>query len=394
MKVRKKHFIITFMYVCYLLVYFYVLSKYGMGDSRSNIRHYVLFAITGISFLIVILKVKIKDMYSKELILLVAVGFIFIVQSYYKVKGMGLPLNMRTYVQTFFIIGPAVYAFSMLNILDLKGIINLMKWTLIITVIGYFSESEHTIMQFFDLDNWLAINPLKSTGNFMESSMCSEIFAQLFFFFYYFRNLSFPDKEKRSLNKYMIISFIFTVLSFKRLAIVCCICLFFAAKFIDFNKKTSNMRYIITALAFCIVTHFYTMFIKGEIFSNVDVSLFTTGRDYIFYLWKMKDFVSYGFGTSLLVIGRYLEMDLIQISIEMGFLSLFLFSISYFKIASKNNYSYIVMLYAFLNMLTASSLPMHVAWIVLLLTVSTISSGKIKDEEIEYSDFTLRFKRG
>lgn len=392
MKITKKHFFIIFIYAVFLLLYYYVLSKYGMGTSISNIRYYYLFAMMAFVFAIVLLRKNYKEWYAKELLLTIALGGIFLYMSYNIAKDADMNFSLRTYVQTFLIVGPAIYAFSIINIFDIKSIVRLMKISLVLTICGYFMESVHSIPQFFVLNNWLSINIFSSTGNFMESSICAEVFLQLFFFFYYFRNLNFTEKEKKSLNKYMILSFIFTIMSFKRLAILCCLCLFIGAKFIDFNKEVSNKRYIITALIFCVITYFYTKFVKGEIFTNVDVTTFTTGRNYILYLWKLYNYKSFGFGTSLLVVGRYLEMDLVQIYMEMGFLALFLFVFTYFRIANKNNYSYIIMLYSFFNMLTASSLQMSAAWIIIFITVATISSRKIKDEGYEYSDFTFRFR--
>ena len=77
-----------------------------------------------------------------------------------------------------------------------------------------------------------------------------------------------------------------------------------------------------------------------------------------------------------MLIGRYLEMDLVQIYMELNIIAVFAFSYVYFKIAGENVYSILVMTYAFFNMLTASSLPGSLSWIVAFLTIASVSSDK------------------
>ena len=98
----------------------------------------------------------------------------------------------------------------------------------------------------------------------------------------------------------------------------------------------------------------------------------------------MKGYLSYGYGTSMLVIGRYLEMDLVEIYMELNIFCLIIFIYSYFNICKKNIYANIIMIYVLANMLTASSLPWQISWVIMMINISfivnfdSISNNSIK----------------
>ena len=131
----------------------------------------------------------------------------------------------------------------------------------------------------------------------------------------------------------------------------------------------------------------------GQMFNNIDLFSLTTGRNYILSLWEAKNYFSYGYGTSLLVINRYLEMDLLQVLLELNIISVFIFCFCYFRVAKKSLYSFLIMFYAFSNMLTASSLPYSLGWILLFITVFCISSDKCEDEGIKININYNRYKK-
>ena len=95
----------------------------------------------------------------------------------------------------------------------------------------------------------------------------------------------------------------------------------------------------------------------------------------------------------MLVIGRYLEMDLIQIYLELNVVALFIFCYAFFRIANRSIYSLLIMTYTFVNLLTASSLPWSLGWIILLLTVLLISSGKANKEGYKFESKKTKFKK-
>ena len=156
-------------------------------------------------------------------------------------------------------------------------------------------------------------------------------------------------------------------------------------------RKKIKYRYVLgIALMFVVGTVIYQKFVSGQInILGIDPYYFTTGRSYILGLWKSKNYLSYGFGTSMLVIDRYLEMDLIQIYMELGIFALVIFSIVYFWIVRKNTYATILMVYSFGNMLTASSLPSSLAWVLTFVLVTIISSDKRENIGFEQKQYKI-----
>lgn len=393
----KENVIHIVLYVLFLVTYLITLCFFGMGENISKYRYFTLAIAMGIALLNIILNLKNKkktynEMYNKNLLLTIIICIVFLIESFIIAINVNQTLNMRTFVQLSLILLPSLYAFGLVNIFSTKTIINFMKFTFIMLVIIYFCESPHTLIDFFNFDNWKEVNLLKFYS-FTESNICSEAFLQLFLFFFYFKNVENENISKKSLKIYSILAFIFTILSFKRLGIVFAITIVLLYKLVDFRGKVPKYLIILLPLLFTIATKFYTEIMQGTLFTNIDVYNLTTGRDYILSLWENKDYLSYGYGTSMLVIGRYLEMDLIQIYLELNIFSLFAFCYVFFRMTERNVYSILIMSYAFLNMLTASSLPYSLGWVILLITVSCISSDKCEDEKLNIGISNQKFRR-
>ena len=279
--------------------------------------------------------------------LIIFVALIFFVISIERAVKSGYMLNFRTIVQISLVLFPALYAYVLVNLLSINTIVKIFKITFIIGVCFYVYEVG--VGTFLNIDNWLSISYLHSYSPF-ENSTYPEVFLYCFFFFNYF-----------------------TMLAFKRLQILAAIGVFLLSMLINMRKKFKNQYAICLAIIFIIGTIIYKKFVSGEIdILGIDPYYFTTGRSYILQLWGDKDFLSYGFGTSMLVINRYLEMDLIQIYMELGIFALGIFSIVYFWIVRKNIYATIIMIYSFGNMLTASSLPGSLGWVLVFVLVSII----------------------
>lgn len=383
---KKENLIHIILYILFLITYLTTLCFCGMGENISKYRYFVLAIAMGIALIDIIINLKNREktyneIYNKNLLLTIIICIIFLIESFIIAINVNHTLDIRTFVQLSLILLPSLYVFGFVNIFSIKTIINIMKFTFIMLIIIYFCESPHTLIDFFKIDSWKEVNLLKFQS-FTESNLCSEAFLQLFLFFFYFKNIENKDVNKKSLKIYSVLAFIFTILSFKRLGILFAISILIFDKLINFKAKVPKYLIIIIPLLFTIATKFYTEIMQGTLFANLDIYNLTTGRDYILALWENENYLSYGYGTSMLVIGRYLEMDLIQIYLELNIFSLFIFCYVFFRIAGRNLYSILIMTYTFLNMLTASSLPHSLGWIILLITVTCISSKKCDDEKL------------
>ena len=385
----KKIDINIFGYIIYLLIYVVTVSLFGFGNSISNFRYYSLFFLCLLSFLIVLLaKKQLKKEYiNKSLLFSIFVGIIFLIISYVKAHNLNMDLQLRTFVQISLFLLPTIYAFYISNFLSIEKIIQMMKITLVILIFAYFfdfQEPKHHLLQFFNLQNWLSIDYVHS-NSFTESNHWSEVFLQLFLFFYYYAHSNERNFcDKKNISIYQNISFLFTIFSFKRLSILFSIIILFFGKYV-INKEFKKKHFCLFTLIFVIATIVYTRFMMGDFFDYDVVFNLTSGRNYILSLWKLQNYVSYGYGTSLLVIGRYLEMDLVQIYMELNLFALIIFVFFYFYICKKNIYLNSIMLYFFLNMLTASTLPQQIGFLVMMISISCImkinDQGDVVDEK-------------
>lgn len=361
-------------YIIYLLIYVITVSLYGFGNSISNYRYYALFGLCLLSFFIIFLaKKQFKKKYvNKALLLSIVVGIVFLIISYIKAHNVNMSLQLRTFVQISLFLLPTIYAFYISNFLSNDKIIQMMKITLVILIFAYFfdfQEPNHHLLQFLNLQNWLSIDYIHS-NSFTESNHWSEAFLHLFFFFYYCLHSDKMNlKNEKNIKIYQNISFVFTIFSFKRLSILISIVVLLFGKYI-INKKFKKNHFLIFTTIFTIATIFYTKFMMGDFADYDTVFDLTSGRNYILGLWKLQNYLSYGYGTSLLVIGRYLEMDLVQIYMELNLFSLYIFILYYFYICKKNVYVNTIMLYFFLNMLTASTLPQQIGFLIMMISIS------------------------
>lgn len=384
MKEPQKEWRMAFLYLLSVVVYMVAMTIIGIGNAGDNIR-YVVFAVAiGYGFVELfvqrkILTVKFKNDYGKEIQGIYFIAALFYLLSAWQAHKVGRALGSRTYVQIALLLIPAMYSYCLINLLSPKTIQRLFQITLCCTVVFYIYEQG--ILHFFCPSNWLSISFSSSYCPF-ESSTYAGLFLALYIYYYYAVN----ERKDRSISNLVAygVSFAGALVTFKRLAVVFVLCLFLFGRFIDFRKKIPRALPGVTAVAFTVGTVYYTQFMQGTLnIFNIDVYKFSMGRDYILSLWAKYDYLSYGYGSSFELIGRYLEMDLVQIYLEIGAFALLAFSWCYFRIAKRNLYAYLIMLFAFANMLTASSIPMPLDWTLMLLVIAGIASGKFEKIEPE-----------
>jgi len=376
-EIKKKNvFSIAFSYM-YIIIYLVSMLIWGMGNTKANIRYYMLAFLVIFTFIPVGFKyVRKEKIYGKSLLYLIPLSIIIVLASFFKAKSVGFSLNIRTFVQTSFILLPGIYAFCFINIFDTKDIIKFMKIVLIATLFTYYFEGNHTIFDFFKVSNW-KFN--ENNNFFLESNLCAGIFVQLYLFFNYMENKEIKDYNTKKLKIYKYIALIFSLISFKRLGMVFVVFIEIINRFVNWDKKIPKILYIIIPIAFTIATVFYTQIVQGTIFQNINIYKFTTGRSYTMSLWAANNYFSYGYGSCMLIINRYLEMDLVEMYIEMGWFITFLFCYIYINVAKNKLYPTIIMIFGLLGLLFSSSLPSILTWILLFINVSLVNSEKIQE---------------
>ena len=381
----------TIMFIIYIIIYCTVVSLYNFGNPISNYRYYALFGLCILSIIVFIISKKQneKKMIAKENLLSIVIAIVFLMISIYKSLSVNMIFSIRTIVQICLFLLPTMYSFYVINFVKKKNIIIMLKALLMILIVTYFFDMQeplHHISQFFSLNNWLSIDYIHSSS-FTESHNWSETFLQLFLFFFFVYN---KNEKNISIKICYILSFVFTLLSFKRLGVIFAIIILLFGKRIIKKNQFKKSHHIFITFLFVTLTIAYTALMKGLILDYNTVFDLTSGRNWILKMWEMKGYFSYGYGTSLLVIGKYLELDLVQIYMEIGIISLAIFCYGYFKMCKKNIYSNIIMIYVFFNMLTASSLPWQISWVVMMINITFITYYDVLERGNE-SEYEKRF---
>ena len=383
---RKKKivnkYLSIFMYL-YAAIYLISLMIFKMGSGPAQIRYYLLAIGIVLCFIYMVKKNK-KEILKKnrynDLLHIILVGIVFVIISFFKAISNGAMMPFRVLVQTFLVCGPILFSYCLLNMKKSEEIIKYFKYLLVISVFLYFLESPHTIIDFLNINSY--IDSFKSGLSFTESSLLSEVFLQLFLFFNYLRNIN-SDKKNSVSKNIVILSGVFTFLCWKRMAMLMVIITpvinYVVKKINKIDFKIKEYLSIGLCFLFIIGTIIYLNMLQHNIFTNINISVISTGRDYILSLWERHNYISYGYGSSMLLIGRYLELDLIQIYLELNIFCLALFCYIFMKISNKTIYGIFMMSYAMLNMLTASSLPYLLGWIITILSIKLIEDIELNN---------------
>ncbi len=371
LKLKKINIVLFYFYIISYLTIFIFFEKY---KAIFDIRYYVLAFCTMFAMLTVyLINGKIFNINSKKNIkYILYTGLLFFLVSIYKAHAAGTFFNIRSIVQISLFVLPLLYIYFLYCIFDRDEFYKIMKKSTIIFVIFYLMEPNHNIFSFFDIDNWKNVNFLSSTS-FTESHICSESFFQLFLYFFYIKYYDTKVKQKKDCNLYFTLSLIFSILSFKRLVIAFIFLIFISDKFINYSRELKKNYSFIVSIIFTIATILYIGLLTNKISIGINMNKFSTNRDWFLSLWAETNYYSYGYGTSLLVIGRYLEMDLVQIYFELGVISLGLFCYSITKLAGTKLYTYFIVLYVMLNLLTSSTMPWTSGWIFLGINLMILS---------------------
>lgn len=318
-----------------------------------------------------------KCIFKKELFFLLVICSVFLFYSSYLAREVNMSISTRTYVEIAYLIMPALYSFCIVNIYTFKELEKLMKILFWVYLILYMYSINIFSVSINDILN---ISFTKSNSYF-ESSIFAFPMLVLFFFFSYYRN---------SNKRYWIGSFIFTVLTFKRMIMVWAIILFVLDNSIEirFNIKR-KWKYIFVVIFICGTIIYYQALTDtgvGKEIVNllaIDLENGTMGRKWFLNLLLNGSHPMFGYGSSSIILGeifnigdiKYLEMDLVKIYLELGIVCLSIFILYFWKLTKNNLFSIIMMISIFMNLLVSHSLTDPFEWTIIYLTLICISEN-------------------
>lgn len=332
-------------------------------ESNIWINLKYLFLIVGIIIGVFQMKNK-KKIFTKEFFYLT-----FTVMMLFVISCICILINSE-FSSLFFesiikLILPIIYVYVFLNIVEFQDIYKSMIAVLILSFLGYVFEIGFSN---FNMNNLATISFQDSYSPFESHFSSGTAIAMCAFFMYYRRE-----------KKWMLLSFIFALFTFKRMSILFAIFLLVLPKFIDINKDANKklkgfikVFFIISTLAYYCILLPNNSEIFYKIFGENQASL-TMGRSDFLARLISREYKISGLGSIANVIGRGLEMDLISIYLETSIIGLCIFVNCYWSCAGNKIYTYIYMLFQFINLLTSHSLSNSFNWILAFVIIGTIS---------------------
>lgn len=266
---------------------------------------------------------------------------------------------------------PIVLAYSMLNILSESELYRCMVAVLIVCLAGYIVELR---TQGISISSVFSAS-LDEGNSSTESSGFSDIALMLTFYFAFFGGKKLP----------LIVSAAFTVLAFKRLAMLVAVIVLVIGLFRPGLERVRVRRGAITFLkvATLALTALWVWMLLPEqqslfvsFFGRTPLD-FTMGRsESLRYLW-LSNFQSYGYGSANETInalfGVPFEMDLAKIAFELTPLATVLFVWLFWNVAGMSLWGVLIVGYYMLNMITSDSLTSNFAFTIAYMVIGAIN---------------------
>lgn len=305
----------------------------------------------------------------KDIETLLVVPIVFVAITIVK-SIMTLTFSQRTIIEFLLIVIPMVYGYCLINTLSANQIEKAMMITLIISFIGYLYNLGMTPS---NIIKNLMMSSFSESESALESSQFAGISIALCLYYLYYR------KNKIG----TVVSFVFVIFTFKRLAILMAIAMLFLPKLIDVSKPVGKkwFRVIIVGVFLCSIGYYFAMIPRnGRILQNIlkiNLNQFTMGRFWRFsLLYDNPNYVNYGLGSTYTYLmskwGFALEMDICRLLFEVSWLGVAVFIYCFFSFVKKNWYCTILMMYLFLNMITSHCLASMFSWLVVYMTIGSI----------------------
>lgn len=259
---------------------------------------------------------------------------------------------------------PLLVSFVLINFYSIDELKLAMKISLLITFIGYI---------FFDLAfrglTWqdiASISFVQSFSPFESHYFSPQAMAFCCFFMYY--------REDKLIT---FISALFVFMTYKRLMIVAMIVLFLLPKIFNPDYKLKKIFNVVTIIFFVLSSYILLYFLKAGNISILGITFdqLTMGRSYFYRLLMETGFSSYGLNTSVIALGRDLEMDLIKLLLEVGFFGLFAYISSIVLIGGQKLYNMALVIFVLGNSLISHFFDITYFWIVFYITIYCIKNN-------------------
>lgn len=260
---------------------------------------------------------------------------------------------------------PIIYSFALLNTLEYEQIDKCMRVMLFIYFIGYLKQQGFSS---FTPANILSISFADSYSPFESHQFAATSLLMFCYFSYY-----------RESKLCFIISAVFAFLTFKRAQVVFIIILVIMLLFFNLNKFVSKWWVIAMVVLTVGGTLFYFAVLTydplTEFFEtrfNADFDKFTMYRNVLLNRLVDSNYESFGFTSSTIFLGHSIEMDLIKIYLEIGFIGLVLTVYAYWNLTKGHLFCMLLMLQFMFNLITSHSFDGGITWTFRMLIIGCV----------------------
>lgn len=309
-------------------------------------------------------------LFKSELYSILLLALIFSLISISKIIESGVFYSI-TVIGILRILVPCLVAYTVINLMELKDLYNVLKFGMVICFLAYVAS---VIVPNFSVSSISAID-FKNSNSPFESNFFSPVAIAFTMFFGYFR------KSRHSLY----LSVIFTILTFKRIMIIYAIVLLLGGKALK-NKQINNFFVCLFGIIFYFFTIFYINLMIGNVNVNVlnkitqflgqDINHFTMGRSFFFTNLYYGNFQSSGFYSSTISF-RGVEMDLPQIYLEMGKISIISTIGCLLYLVKHNMYVFLMIVFCLLELLTSHWFDITSFWLLMYLAIGEIENNGV-----------------
>lgn len=379
-----------------IIVFIAVVLIYGITSSNSNLSGEGIFSITSIlkygslfMLLLVCLidfereahirkKIKLKKEYTNFLMFFLIVLSITI----FSIFQTGI-LSVRVAQNFIFTFTPMLIGYLLINTWTKNEIMFVMKVSFIIAYIEYLFSLKMSLIEIFKF--FLEADYSNTNSSLLESNTFPFLALGFFAFFMYFKGN----------HLYKIASFIFVMMTYKRMVMLTAVLLLILSFFKLKEKSVPKIYVAFTIIILsCLGYAFFEAIQPANISQSsydlgIDLRDFTTNRTDRLAWLETTNFQSYGFGSSTDFMYKNfnnfaLEMDSVALIVELGIVSLIAFFTFYLRFAQKNMYVFVFMIGLLLNSVFSSGMSTTFGWLIILITMSSIiDSTKTESRRLE-----------
>ena len=321
-----------------------------------------------------------KKLFFKEYIYICSVILVFLCISMIRILISGR-YTINTIMELVYLWLPVTYAYLLLNTLSEKEMDKYFNTLLLCFGIAYIVE----ISDKLTMANLSLISYAKSYSPF-ESNFMAGPALTLFLYFLY---------RRKKVN--IIISFLFVLMTFKRLMVLFSIFILIYSIIFDIQKDVSKRTICFFKIFFVVSPIIIYYVLRPEYVNiinnqfNIDLDNILMGRYSILNTVIDSGYKSFGFGSTTAVakelrpLDGHLHLDLIKIYLEVSIVGLIIFVNNLWKIAGTKRYAVMIILFDFFNLLTSHSLTGSFSWLLRYLILGSIVRDNYEKEKA-YND--------